>query len=370
MKTKKSLLLLTFIWLSMASKSVGQDSTAVADTTYQSRILALPAVGSMPETGFLFGGVVVPQFKTRGAGPETRSSSILFSAIYTVKNQILTSIVPEIILPREKWILSGEYYANYFPENYWGMGPFAKDEDEILALYTEINLQQAVLRQVNSGLFIGPYVRWSKILNTSYENTDGKRINPPDVTGDEGSTSVGLGWMVRWDQRNSNMTPTENHFIEFSFLGHLSWLGSTDPFTTYRFDARKYWKLQEDAGSILALQALVELKSGRPPFRHLSRIGGDMINRGYYEGRYRDYNAAQLQVEFRQQAIGRFGFTVFAATGEVWNRFRDFTMENYKWTAGAGLRFNINQDDPTNMRIDFGIGKETSGFYLQFGEAF
>ena len=27
-------------------------------------------------------------------------------------------------------------------------------------------------------------------------------------------------------------------------------------------------------------------------------------------------------------------------------------------------------DDPTNVRIDFGISKESTGFYLQFGEAF
>jgi len=41
-----------------------------------------------------------------------------------------------------------------------------------------------------------------------------------------------------------------------------------------------------------------------------------------------------------------------------------------KWSAGAGFRFNINKDDPTNIRIDYGVGRGTSGFYIQFGEAF
>lgn len=370
MDSRRNVLPIILILFSLCSKSVGQDTTAASDSTYHSRILVLPAAGSMPETGFLFGGVVVPQFKIKGAGTETRSSSILFSAIYTVKNQILTSIVPEIIFPREEWILSGEYYANYFPENYWGTGPFAKDDDEILALYTEINLQQAVMWQVGDGLFIGPNLRWSKVFNTRFEGTEGDRIEPPDISGAEGSTSTGIGWMVRWDRRNSTMTPTENHFVEFSILGYPSWVGSTDPFTTYRLDARTYFNLQENRYSVLAFQALVELTSGTPPFRQLSRLGGDMINRGYYEGRYRDYNAAQLQVELRQQAIGRLGFTLFAASGEVWNRFSKFTLDNFKWTTGAGLRFNINPDDPTNLRIDFGFGNNTSGFYLQFGEAF
>ncbi|MFO7846236.1 MAG: hypothetical protein ACQETF_11190 [Bacteroidota bacterium] len=42
-----------------------------------------------------------------------------------------------------------------------------------------------------------------------------------------------------------------------------------------------------------------------------------------------------------------------------------------KWSAGAGFRFNINKDDPTNIRADYGVGRGGgSGFYIQFGEAF
>lgn len=347
-----------------------QDTSAVADTSYRNRVLLLPAIGSSPETGFLFGGVVVPQFKVGSAGNETRSSSIIISAIYTLKNQILTSVLPDIILPREEWVLNGNHFANYFPESYWGVGPYTDEDDEVLVLYTQINLEQSVLRQVEPGLFTGPYLRWSKLYNVKYEDTEGQRITRPDVRGSDGSVSAGVGWISRWDARNNNMTPTQNHYLEFSFLGNPSGLGSTDPYASYQVDARKYFDLTGNRRSVLAFQSIVRLTSGTPPFRDMSMLGGDVINRGYYEGRYRDQNAAQFQAELRQGVIGRFGFTVFAATGEVWDRFEDFSLENYKWTAGAGLRFNVNRDDPTNIRIDFGLGKDTSGFYLQFGEAF
>lgn len=145
---------------------------------------------------------------------------------------------------------------------------------------------------------------------------------------------------------------------------------SSHPYTLYELDARKYLNLSNGGKSVLALQSLVQLNSGNPPFNNLADIGGDRINRGYYQGRFRSQNSAQVQAELRQLVIGRFGFTVFAATGEVWNRFENFTLDNFKWTAGAGLRFNLNKEDPTNIRIDYGIGKHTSGFYLQFGEAF
>jgi len=73
------------VFLVAISIAYGQDSSVVADTTYRNRVLFLPAIGASPETGFLLGGVVVPQFKVGHAGLETRSSSILISGIYTIK---------------------------------------------------------------------------------------------------------------------------------------------------------------------------------------------------------------------------------------------------------------------------------------------
>jgi hypothetical protein len=349
---------------------IAQDSTLIVLPEYKNKILFLPAIGSSPETGFLFGAVVVSQFKIGATGPETRSSSVFTSAIYSVKNQILFSVLPDIILPGESWTLNGNYFANYFPESYWGVGASSSETDEVSTLYTQVNLEQNLLRQIEPGLFVGPQVRWSKLYNMSFEDSYGERIAPPDVSGAGGSTTAGIGWITRWDRRNSNMTPTRNHYVQFTIMGNPDWLGSTESYTLYELDARKYLELSGNSRTVLAIQSLFTLHSGNPPFNDLATMGGDRINRGYYSGRYRDQNAGQLQAEFRQHAIGRFGFTVFTATGEVWNRFEHFSLDNYKWTAGAGLRFNINKDDPTNVRIDFGLSKESTGFYLQFGEAF
>ncbi|MEL7833480.1 BamA/TamA family outer membrane protein [Fodinibius sp. Rm-B-1B1-1] len=346
-----------------------QDSTSV-QSDYKNKVLLLPAIGSSPETGFMFGAVVVPQFKVGAADQKTRSSSIMMSAIYTTKNQILVSVLPDIILPEELWMLNGNYFVNYFPESYWGVGPFTTESNELTVLYTQINLEQNALRQIRPGFFAGPYLRWSKLYNLKFENTEGERVAIPGDIDAYKNIAAGIGWIARWDRRNSNMTPTENRFVQFSLLGNPSWLGNSRSFTFYELDARKYIPLSSSVRSVLAIQSLIQLNSGSPPFNDMAMVGGDRINRGYYGGRYRDQNSAQIQGELRQHAIGRFGFTVFAGTGEVWDRFDSFTLRNYKWTAGAGLRFNINKDDPTNVRIDFGVSKESVGFYLQFGEAF
>ncbi len=370
MVCKRTTFLVLLICIVVTLPSHSQQVEDSSNTGYRNKVLFLPALGSSPETGFMFGAVVVPQFKFDGIHEKTRSSSILFSGIYTTKNQILLSILPDIIFKEESWVLNGNYFVNYFPESYWGVGPFTTNSEESTVLYTQTNLEQRILRKVGPGLFTGPYLRWSRLYNVRFENMQGESIPRPIVNGNDGGTSAGVGWAVRWDRRDSNMTPTNHHYIEFSFLGYPSWLGTTDSYTAFELDGRKYVDVKNNGKSVLAFQGLLQLHSGNPPFNDLATLGGDRINRGYYGGRYRDQNSLQVQAEFRQHVVGRFGATVFTATGEVWNRFEDFSLQNYKWTAGAGLRFNLNKEDPTNIRIDYGFGKNTSGFYLQFGEAF
>ncbi|MGM0507458.1 MAG: BamA/TamA family outer membrane protein [Bacteroidota bacterium] len=370
---KSTFALLPLLLLGMCAEvslAQGVSSADEDSTTYRNRVLFLPAIGSSPETGFLLGAVAVPQFKIGDAGPETRSSSVLLSGIYTFRNQILISVLPDLILPREEWVIQGDHFLTYFPEYIWGAGPHTREEDKLSVIYTRLNLKQSVLKQVAPSLFAGPYLHASRLYNVRFEDSDGAIVDDPGLRGSDGSTVVGLGGVVRWDRRNSNMTPTENYLIEFTAATYPSWAGSSDPYGLYLADARRYVDLTGDASSVLALQALVRLTSGSPPFTDLSKLGSDKINRGYYEGRFRDQNSAQLQAELRQHVKGRVGFTLFAATGDVWDRFDTFSMSTFKWSAGAGFRFNLNPEDTTNIRIDLGFGRESVGFYLQFGEAF
>lgn len=112
------------------------------------------------------------------------------------------------------------------------------------------------------------------------------------------------------------------------------------------------------------------MTGGDLPFQEYALLGGREIMRGYYEGRFRDANAAQLQAELRQHIHGRFGMAVFLAAGEVWGKNSNFTLDNPKIAGGLGLRFNLNPDDTTNIRIDYGIGRHDSGLYVTIGEAF
>ena len=340
------------------------------DSSYKNKYLVLPVIASSPESSIMLGGVVIRQFKPSGAGPGTRSSNLLISAIYTFKKQNLCSFLPEIILPGETWIFSGNHYVNYFPEKFWGIGPDTKRLDELTVLYTQINIEQAFLRRIMAHLYAGPQIRWSRLSGVRFTNRDAQTVKAPDVNGSYGSISSGFGFIVRWDKRNSILNPTRNHYLDLSLLFSPSFTGTNYPFTSVQIDVRKYVGLGRNGKTILAFQNITRLTTGSPAFRDLSMIGGDVIMRGYYEGRFRDKNASQIQVEVRQNIIGRLGFTFFTGIGSVWKNFRDNAVTNFKWTSGLGLRFDLNPRDTNNLRLDFGMGSHTSGFYLMFGEAF
>lgn len=342
-----------------------------ADDSYQPHWVVLPFVSYTPETSVMFGGMTMYQFKPGYADAGTRPSNMILSGNYTLNRQLMIEFTPNIIFDEEHLILDGRYEYSFFPENYWGIGPKTPDNAEIDIQYRMFDFYQTFLFKSGSALHIGPKLRWSRLYNMSLP---AEFIQPDgDLTKDklsEGSSLAGFGFSIRNDRRNSLTTPTENHYLELTGLMYPKFTGSSHPHTSWLIDARRYVDLRGDQNSVLAFHLRSRITTGEPPFQEYSLIGGREIMRGYYEGRFRDQNAAQVQAEFRQHLQGRFGFTLFAAAGEVWGRFDEISFSNPKYSAGGGIRFNFNPEDTINLRIDYGISPHGRGLYITIGEAF
>ena len=341
-----------------------------ADTTYTNRLTVLPILGSAPETSFMFGGVAMQQFKPAGAGPETRPSNIILSAIYTLNNQVLVEVVPAVILPDESWILGGSLFAYYFPTDYWGIGPDTRSEDQITVEYKMFFAKFMGLKRVSDSFYAGPIVRWFNNYDFVYTDSEGEPIETIGLTGHDGGSGIGLGGAIRWDKRDRIMTPTQNHFLEFMVIAHPQIFGTTFSYSEFRLDGRKYLDLAGNGSSVLAFQTQIKVTTGDVPFLDLSGIGGSQILRGYYYGRFRDNHSLQVQTEWRRHLIGRFGFALFGGFGNVMPSWNEIDLNQTKWAAGGGLRFNLNPGDTTNIRLDVAAGPNTSGLYLTLGEAF
>ncbi|MCH8487693.1 MAG: outer membrane protein assembly factor [Candidatus Cyclonatronum sp.] len=337
---------------------------------YRNSIVPVPAVAYTPETGLMLGAVVFYQFKPAGAGDETRASQLFATGIYTLKSQIILEGGTTLIRPGETWIhnLYGGY--NYFPALYYAPGFDSLDDSERTVEYRRLFLQADFLQNRGNNWYAGPVINFGRVWDVVIpENDDGSipaawaRGNP------ENNTIAGLGFSVRFDTRNSIMTPTEGRYFEITPVVNPSVAGSKG-FSSMYLDARRYWQPEPLPGTIVAAHFSGFFTTGDVPFQAMPGLGGDNIGRGYYFGRFNDQNVAQLQLELRQHLWWRFGAVAFASAGEVWNRFEDFTLSNPKYAGGAGLRFNLNPRDSMNIRIDYGFGAHGNGLYLTIGEAF
>ena len=61
---------------------------------------------------------------------------------------------------------------------------------------------------------------------------------------------------------------------------------------------------------------------------------------------------------------------MFAGYGDVSDEIDGFRLRDFKYSAGGGIRFLINLQERTNLRLDFGFGKDSFGVYATISEAF
>jgi outer membrane protein assembly factor BamA len=219
---------------------------------------------------------------------------------------------------------------------------------------------------VRAGLYLGVHYQLGheKLLEVEKNGLLAKG----NILGSAGGVVSSAGLSVNRDTRNNIFCPSSGGFYGFSVSLSGSAIGSDFDFTAYSLDLRKYFPLF--SSHILALQGVMNILTGGPPFQALSELGGDSMMRGYYAGRYRDKNLLAGQVEYRIPVWWRFGLVGFAGYGDVAGKVSHFKRKDFKYSAGWGIRYLLIRDEKINLRFDFGYGKGSSEFYINISEAF
>jgi len=143
-------------------------------------------------------------------------------------------------------------------------------------------------------------------------------------------------------------------------------LGSDYAMTDIALDLRKYFPLGKHT---IATQAYLQTQSGDVPFFLLSEMGGYYRMRGYFQGAFRGQTFSTVQAEWRFPLFWRLGGVAFGSLGQVSDEIT-FNQNDIRGAAGAGLRILFNDKENINLRIDYAMGKNTSGFYFTIAEAF
>jgi outer membrane protein assembly factor BamA len=223
-----------------------------------------------------------------------------------------------------------------------------------------------VLRRLGKNQLAGFRYAWDRW--DVYDQEEGGLLLSENVAGNEASTYSAIGPLWQWDSRDHVFFPTQGLWAEAALLTNTDALGATQNFVKWTLDVRKYWSPKENR--VWAAQLYLEGNSGAPPFNQLALLGGTRLLRGYYEGRFRDRQMAASQVEYRFPIKGRFGAVAFGSIGSVVDEWKNWEGDYLRYALGAGLRFTLLPKDKIRLRLDYGIGPNSSAFYLTVGEAF
>ena len=326
-------------------------------------INVLPIVFFSPETSLGFGGLINGNFYLQDS--TYRPSNLLLGGAYTLENQLLLYLPYEFNWKQNKYILKGElgYYKYFY--NYYGIGPDDSSEFEVYTVDFP-RFQINATNRISGFNYLGIRYLFDS-YNVKSLDPDGELLNE-QIPGYQGSLISVLGIIYSYDTRDYIFAATQGWWITIFLDYNGPRTGSDFNFRRIILDAIKYFSFEGER--VLALNLYGGAVGGNIPFQELMLYGGPKKGRGYYLGRLRDRNLLMLQAEYRFKVWKRFGAVIFGTLGNVGPTINEVNLLRPKYNLGAGLRYMINPADRLNVRLDFAFGKETSGFYVTFGEAF
>jgi outer membrane protein assembly factor BamA len=171
----------------------------------------------------------------------------------------------------------------------------------------------------------------------------------------------------RYDTRNSYINPTRGVVLqgEAEVAPHSGLANVT--FARLAAWCQHYSELLS-AKTVLAWRLGVQSLFGNNlPVQVLLPIGGGSTLRGSPQDRYLDKVSGLFNGEIRFPILWRFGGVAGIDAGKVWASLSEIDLRRWAVNPTVGLRFYL---DTFIIRADVGLGKETTGFYFNFGQMF
>lgn len=326
-------------------------------------LLVYPTVAYAPETEWEFGLSTVYVYFAND-DPRNRLSELSGFAFVTEAQQYGLWLEHTLYSDKNRWFFYGRAIAQSFPMQFFGVGPNASEDSTGTIEGNFVLVRERVLREVRDHLYVGLNLDLQHLSGARYVPAAGYAVADAPL-GASGGTNLGLGLGVIYDTRHNPMNVRHGTMLELGLLNYPSWTSSYPMSSTY-MDARAYFSTTHT--QVLAFQVRGDFTFGDVPFNQMSQLGGAMIMRGVYTGRFRDRNALTAQVEYRFLPIWwRLGAAFFASVGSV---APDTHFNRWLWSVGGGPRFLLFPTKDIYMRIDLAFTEERWGSYFYIGEAF
>jgi len=356
-----------------------QKAAIKAEKIAQGKFLITPlaAPGYTPELGGLLVIGALMSFKTNPEDKHIQRSCLPFTISYTTTNAVVANAILSSFWFGDRLRIYGDFWFKDMPDHYWGIGyQNGRDtpkSDSTTAYQREwwwINPR--FLYQVSDNYFIG--------LNVDYNYTKGSEPSP-GVASDPNYQSFndkplnsGLGLILRYDSRDVPVDGRKGLYLDLRATFYTPAFGGDNKYQIYIVDYRQYKTIKRE-GQTLAWQAKARIGSGNIPYGEMSQLGTPLDLRGYTWGRFRDKGMFFFIAEYRHtflkpdQSLSKHGAVIWLGSGTIFDK-QSIQENTNGWLPNFGVGYRFEVQPRMNLRLDYGVGRETSGIYFNFNQAF
>lgn len=339
-----------------------------SEDPYKGKFIPIPLLIYSPETSLGFGLTGQYLFRFKNTDSTSNLSVAGVTVMYTLRRQVIVHPNWDLWIDHGKFRITGDYLYQRYPDSFYGIGNDTDKDDRERYTTKYMLAKMRGLWRVAPHLYMGMQYRMEYMFKPEYE--DDGIFATQDIPGEEGFRASGIGFPVVYDSRDNSLFPFKGQYITLSNHIYQDLWGSKVDFFNLKLDARAYFNPGQGS-HVIAIQGMMQVNTGDPPFMMLSKLGGEELMRGHFSGRYRDKHILAGQVEYRFPIWWRFIGVAFVGVGEVAPEFKAFTLRGLKYSMGGGLRFTLDAKERINVRFDYGYGLHNNhGFYFGISEAF
>ncbi len=338
-----------------------RNSNEERDKRFDCSVVAGPFYNAT--SSFAIGGGVSALYKWDRDDASLRKSSLSAIAKVSVRGMVSLEVTGVNYMTHDKYRWNYHLKVSTTPMDFWGIGYDHGINDEGKGKYKRVRVQfkPDYLFRVARDFYIGPLVN---IDYTHAYDFVGRELIQGQSTN---VMAAGAGAVLNYDSRDCSFNAYRGQYLRVEQLFYPKFKSkcrfcSTDiTFSTYH----PVWR-----SAVLAAEYHSLFNYGDDvPWAMLAVVAEDTGRmRGYYEGRYRDRNIMEAQVELRQRLPRRFGVVAFAGAANVFPYFDEIDLRHTLPNYGVGVRWEFKQR--VNVRLDCGFTKNKPGVVFSINEAF
>lgn len=337
-----------------------KESNKHSDRAFDFGLLIGPSYTAATSAGL--GGMASGLYSWDRSDSTLQKSNVSLFGNASLKGMFVIGLKGNNYLPKDKYRLNYVLMFYTFPSTFWGVGYKNGSNDETKSDYGRIKIQfnPTFLFRVAENVYLGPVVDIEWLNSFDFDNDELLE------GADKSVFSVGAGLDFTYDSRDFSLNASRGNYLKIEQMFFASGFGNDQAFsyTDVTYSAyRRVWK-----GCIAAMELHGMFNYGDVPWTMMASSGTGGRLRGYFEGRYRDKNIMEGQVELRQRVKKRHGIAIWGALGNVFPNFNHIYFDEILPNFGVGYRWEFKPR--INIRLDLGFTKDSPNFVFNVNEAF